>query len=102
MIVPQARKSKVSKVHSKLDYVVLKKPSPHMKRKFKKFVPIKAIKDIPQMCSQNTGKDCKGSANVTLGASVPLNLYMLMCTLISRNCLSGLLFYELGMADEIL
>ena len=54
------------------------------------------------MCSQNAGKDRKGSANVTSGASVPLNLYMLMCILLSRNCLSGLPFYELGMADGIL
>ena len=46
MIVPKARKYEVSKVHSKLDYVVLNKPSPHMKRNFLKFAPITANKNI--------------------------------------------------------
>ena len=101
MIVPRARKSKVPKVHCKLDYVVLKT---HLRMLFffKKFVSIKVNKNVPQMCSQNAGKDRKGSANVTSGASVPLNLCMLMCELLNRNCLSGLPFYELGMADGIL
>ena len=92
----------VPKASSKLDYVTLKNPSPHIKRKFLKFAPIKVSRNILQMYSQNARKDHKGSANVTLGASVPLNLCMLMCKLLCRNCLSGLVFYELGMADRII
>ena len=102
MIVSKARKHGVSKLHSKLDYIVLKKPSLHIKRKFLKFAPIKANKNILQMCLQNTRKDCEGLVNVILGAAVPLNLCMLMRKLLRRNYLLGLLFYELGMADGIL